>query len=323
VSTAQLDATLSIVIPARNAARTIDLLLGDLVGMELSGVEVVVVDDGSHDGTTPVIKQWAGRIPRLTVVDGPGRGPAAARNRGAARASGSWLAFIDADVRLPGDWLRRGLARIGTDVAVIEGLVRPAGGTDEGLVRHSATSHGNGVFVSANLWVRRDAFERVGGFDERYVAPWREDTDLGWRLAAIGVASATAPELVVLHPYYRRSVASLFGDAKRIRADTRLRRKFPEQSRSLQRRRRMRRSYLATAALLAAVPAGARRPAAGMVLAAAGTAWSIAAALWLVHDRGPAELQEWVELVVTAPALALWRTYWVARSNFEERVWFW
>jgi glycosyltransferase involved in cell wall biosynthesis len=323
VSTAQLDATLSIVIPARNAARTIDLLLGDLVGMELSGVEVVVVDDGSHDGTTAVIEQWAGRVPRLTVVNGPGRGPAAARNRGAAVASGPWLAFIDADVRLPPDWLQRGLARIGTDVAVIEGLVRPAGGANEGLVRHSATSHGNGVFVSANLWVRRDAFERVGGFDEDYFAPWREDTDLGWRLAAVGTASTTAPELVVLHPYYRRRVSSLFGDVKRIRADTRLRRKFPAQSRSLQPRRGMRCSYLATAALLAAVPAGARRPAAGVALAAAGTAWSFAAALWLVRDRGPAELSEWTELVVTAPALALWRTYWVARSNFEERVWFW
>jgi glycosyltransferase involved in cell wall biosynthesis len=323
VSTAHLDATLSIVIPARNAARTIGVVLGDLAEMDLTDVEVLVVDDGSEDGTPAVAGEWADRIPRLRVVDGPGRGPAAARNCGATMATGSWVAFIDADVRLPGDWLRRGLARIGTDVAVIEGLVRPAGGTDEGLVRHSATSHGNGVFVSANLWVRRDAFERVGGFDERYVAPWREDTDLGWRLAAIGEASATAPELVVLHPYYRRSVASLFGDAKRIRADTRLRRKFPEQSRSLQPRRRMRRTYLATAALLAAVPAGVRRPVAGMGLVAAGTAWSVAAALWLVRDRGPAELSEWAQLVVTAPALALWRTYWVARSNFEERVWFW
>ena len=180
--------------------------------------------------------------------------------------------------------------------------------------------------MTANLWVRRDAFERVGGFDERYdhVGPWREDTDLGWRLAAGGIATTTAPELVVVHPYYRRPIRSLFADAKRIRADARLRRKFPEQSRSLDPRRRMRRSYLATAALLAAAPTGARtRPALGIALAAAGTAWSVAAALPLVRDRGPAPLSEWAAFVVTAPALAVWRTYWVARSNLEERVWFW
>ena len=48
-----------------------------------------------------------------------------------------------------------------------------------------------------------------------------------------------------------------------------------------------------------------------------------ALALPLVQERGPAPLSEWAEFVVTAPALALWRTYWVARSNLEERVWFW
>jgi hypothetical protein len=211
-------------------------------------------------------------------------------------------------------------------VGVIEGLVRPSGGTDHGLVRHSATSDGNGVFVTANLWVRRRDFQRVGGFDERYddIGPWREDTDLGWRLTAAGVAAVTAPELVVLHPYYRRRIRSLFSDSKRIRADARLRRKFPEQSRSLDPRRRMRRSYLATVALLAAAPTGARtRPTLGMAVAAAGAAWSVVAALPLVRDRGPAPLSEWAAFVVTAPALAVWRTSWVARSNMEERVWFW
>src|SRR5687767_6987860 len=99
----------SIIIPARNARHTLGLLLDDLTEMALDGrAEVIVVDDASVDGTAELVDRRAQELGGLRLVTGPGGGPAAARNAGAAAAAGNWLAFTDADVRLPQDWLERG-----------------------------------------------------------------------------------------------------------------------------------------------------------------------------------------------------------------------
>ncbi|HZQ87776.1 MAG TPA: glycosyltransferase family A protein, partial [Acidimicrobiales bacterium] len=194
-----------IVVPARDVSATIGLLLDDLAAQSPEGVRVVVVDDASTDGTGDLVEARAAELPWLSLVRGTGAGPATARNLGAGAVNGGWLAFVDADVRLDPDWLRAGMAATGReDADVLEGVVVPRGGDDRGLVLHTASSSGGEVFVTANLWVRREAFERVGGFDASYQVPWREDTDLGWRLLAAGARARAAADVVVFHPHARR-----------------------------------------------------------------------------------------------------------------------
>jgi hypothetical protein len=90
----------SVIIPAFNAAGTIDDALSSVVGQTYPNVEVFVVDDGSADATADVAARWGTKV---TVVRQSNRGPGAARNAGLARANGSLVAFLDADdVWLPG-----------------------------------------------------------------------------------------------------------------------------------------------------------------------------------------------------------------------------
>ena len=315
-----------IVIPARDAAGTLGLLLDDLAAQHPDRARVVVVDDGSTDTTADLVAQRATGASWLSLVRGPGRGPAAARNAGAAAVEGPWLAFIDADVRLDEDWLQAGLrVTAEADADVVEGMVVPRGGDDRGLVLHTASSQGDEVFVTANLWVRRTAFEAVGGFDESYRVPWREDTDLGWRLQAAGARRAAAPGVTVFHPHARRRVRTLFREGARLDADTRLRARFPDRFALLLPRRGFRTTYAAFFLLLALAASVATSAPVGVVAVTACVAEvaSLLAVRNAVHERRRPFWWEWAALAAVAPALVVCRVFWVARANVAHRQSFW
>jgi glycosyltransferase involved in cell wall biosynthesis len=85
----------SVVIPAFNAERTIEQAVRSALGQSHDNLEVIVVDDGSTDGTPRLLETIDD--PRLTVLGQTNAGPAAARNAGIARATGAFVAFLDAD----------------------------------------------------------------------------------------------------------------------------------------------------------------------------------------------------------------------------------
>lgn len=166
----------SVIIPAHNEAeelpRTLPALREALAGLgALAGrSEVIVVDDGSTDGTAEVAERHgAGRVVRVAL-----RQISAVRNAGAAAARGELLVFVDADTVVPEATLR------GAVRAVAGGAV--GGGAP---VRFEAAVP-LGARVGLSLWnglartfrwaagcfvfARREAFEQVGGFDERYYA---------------------------------------------------------------------------------------------------------------------------------------------------------
>lgn len=93
----------SVVIPCRDAEPYIEAAVRSVLNQSLREVEVIVVDDGSQDGSFEVVRGLAERDRRVRLVRGDGRGPGAARNRGVELAAGTYLAFVDADdVMLPG-----------------------------------------------------------------------------------------------------------------------------------------------------------------------------------------------------------------------------
>ena len=89
--------TLSVIIPAYNAQDSIRRCVDSILRQEVEYLELILVDDGSTDGTSGLLDGMAKEDARVKVIHTPNGGPGAARNRGLEAASGEWIAFIDAD----------------------------------------------------------------------------------------------------------------------------------------------------------------------------------------------------------------------------------
>lgn len=129
--------------------------------------------------------------PGPEVVQGPRRGPAAARNVGWRCATAPWVAFLDDDIRLPPGWagyLAADLADQPGDVGASEGRIRvplPGDRRPTDWERNVAGLE-SGRWLTADLAYRRRVLEELGGFDERFPRAFREDADLGLRASGAG-----------------------------------------------------------------------------------------------------------------------------------------
>lgn len=90
-------ATLSIVVPAYNAEKTLDRCLESIVGQSFSDWNLILVDDGSNDLTPQCCNRWAERDCRISVVHQQNKGLSGARNAGISKASSPYITFVDAD----------------------------------------------------------------------------------------------------------------------------------------------------------------------------------------------------------------------------------
>ncbi|MEV4620873.1 glycosyltransferase [Asanoa sp. NPDC049573] len=111
---------LSVVVPVHNVLRYLDICLESLAGQTYRDLDVVLVDDGSTDGSGAVAAAWVARDPRFRLVSQANAGLGAARNAGAAVARGEYLAFVDADDVLPSyafEVLVGALEKTGSDFA--------------------------------------------------------------------------------------------------------------------------------------------------------------------------------------------------------------
>jgi len=194
----------SIIVPVRNGADDLRGLLAALEAQTLprERFEVVIGDDGSTDGGTDGLATDDGWV---RVYPGPPVSSYVARNRAVARSRGRILAFTDADCRPDPAWLERGIAALG-DGGVVAGMVRfrvPDKPTVWSLVDMDTFLDQErqvqaGVAVTANLWLHRELFDRVDGFDEEL----REfgDHDFVGRCVAAGAELQFAKDVVVVHP---------------------------------------------------------------------------------------------------------------------------
>ncbi|HSK95233.1 MAG TPA: glycosyltransferase, partial [Euzebyales bacterium] len=153
--------------------------------------EVLLVDDRRRPGAPLLDGPTPPRLHgRLRVLDGPGCGPAAARNVGWRAASGAWVAFLDDDVEVCEDWLAA-LATdldVGGDVAGSQGRIHVPLPVDRRPTDWERNVAGleRARWATADMAYRRAALIAVGGFDERFPRAYREDADLGLRITARG-----------------------------------------------------------------------------------------------------------------------------------------
>lgn len=166
-------------IPAHNAERFIGAALASALGQSHSELEVVVVDDGSTDGTAAVVESWARRDPRVRLVRTARRGVGAARNLAVAEARGALIAPLDADDLWAPEKLARQLAVLRAAPADVGLVYCWSRGVDEtGRVimaswsRRTATGAvldavivENFVGNASTALFRRAAFEATGGYD--------------------------------------------------------------------------------------------------------------------------------------------------------------
>jgi CDP-glycerol glycerophosphotransferase len=114
--------TVSVVVPVYQGEEHLGDALASVLGQRYRHLEVIVVDDGSTDGSRAVAEAFAARDPRVRVLSQPNAGQSAARNRAVEEATGTYLTFVDADDLVTRDGLDvavRGLERSGSDVAVM------------------------------------------------------------------------------------------------------------------------------------------------------------------------------------------------------------
>jgi glycosyltransferase involved in cell wall biosynthesis len=308
-----------VVVPVRDRRELLLTLLRALDAQTFRDFEVVVVDDGSSDGSDREAEQAviAGRPVRVLRLHQ--LGAVAAREEGVAAAAADVLAFTDSDCAPEPEWLAAGMGAIDQGADMVHGRTLPA--RPMRPLERSVGAGDEGLFPTCNIFYRRSAFDAVGGFDRAAARRlgfrtnaraqglgFGEDTLLGWRVSRSGGAVHYAPDAVVRHhvlpPDFRDWVSrcwmaaafpALLADVPELR-DRMVRRGvlFGERSRVPM--------YVTGAALLA------RRPR----VAAAATAWW-AFVRWRELRRTPATVTEQLvalpqELgldVVTGAALAV------------------
>lgn len=199
--------SVDIVVVTYNSARHIGDCLENILSQgELKDrVSVIVVDNHSSDETLGVLKGFEGRLPSLQIIKNRrNRGFGAAVNQGAALGCGDYVFVLNPDTRLePGalGTLSRDAVRTQPHgFAAWEARQAPY---EHPKVYDPVTLETNWA-SGACVLLHRDAFEKVGGFDEN-IFLYAEDVDLSWRLRKRGYKLRFVPQAVVIHDTYQEA----------------------------------------------------------------------------------------------------------------------
>ncbi|MFS8523429.1 MAG: glycosyltransferase [Limnochordales bacterium] len=184
----------SVIIPTYNRRELLRRTLLSLADQTYPAdrFEVVVVDDGSADGTGEMVKSL--RVPySLKYVRQPNRGRAAARNAGVRAADADLLIFLDSDVAVAREFVEAHVEAHTEPMRVVKGPVIHVDSLDVPLdAEPKLTDFSSAFFATANVSVARRHFEEAGMFNEVFREYGWEDLEAGDRLRALGLRSFTA-----------------------------------------------------------------------------------------------------------------------------------
>ena len=219
--------TLSVIIPAHDAAGTLAAALDCLLAQTRRDWQAIIVDDGSRDSTRQVAEAYIARDRRFSLLanDGPAEGVSAARNRGIATASGRWVMFLDADDTIATTFVERMVGRLeaapGAKVAYCGSIRITASGrrrppwfsTEVARAPFETLARSFPIVVHGAVLDRALVVEQHG-FDTSLRTA--EDMDFFQRIARTGVAFLPVPEPLAL---YHMRPGSLSTDVRAMLGD--------------------------------------------------------------------------------------------------------
>ncbi|MBD2038336.1 glycosyltransferase family 2 protein [Leptolyngbya sp. FACHB-321] len=220
----------SVVIPTYNRKPILEKCLKALELQQfdagaIAGYEVVVVDDGSTDGTVDWLQTNASIFPHVRLFQQDHQGPAAARNLGVEKASGDTIIFIDSDLVVTEGFLQahaEGLQRgqrsavsgqplkqtqnfptphslLPTPVFTYGRVINTANFDDPTAEPYKLTDFSAAYFATGNVAIARTWLEKAGLFDTRFQLYGWEDLELGVRLKQLGLTLIKCPDAVGYH----------------------------------------------------------------------------------------------------------------------------
>ncbi len=186
-------------------------------GSPVAGYEIVLVDDGSTDGTVDWIQASAAEFPHVRLLQQDHQGPAVARNLGVQQAQGDTIVFIDSDlVVLPdfldchGKALEKAYAEKGSDRVFTYGrVVNTCNFEDPTSEPFKITDYSQAFFATGNVAIARHWLEAAGLFDTQFQLYGWEDLELGVRLKQLGLSLVKVPAAVGYHWHPPFSLAEI------------------------------------------------------------------------------------------------------------------
>lgn len=184
----------SVIVPVYNGGKGFERCLAGIHSSTYASYELIVVDNGSTDGSASIAKNHGAEVLHCPGPSGPG----AARNMGAQNARGAILFFVDADVVVYPETLMQIVRNFEQDseLAAVFGSYDDSPAAQNFLSQYKNLLHHfvhqNASSQASTFWggcgaIRKKVFHKVGGFDqERYPTPSIEDIELGCRMHSLG-----------------------------------------------------------------------------------------------------------------------------------------
>ncbi len=197
---------ISIIIPLYNSEKTLEKCLHAIFNSKYQNFEVLVVDDGSKDNSLKIAESFPCNILKLKH----NQGASVARNWGAKNAKGDILLFIDSDIVIKSDTLNQFADSLKSYPAVF-GIYSQKPGVDgllslyQNFYAHKSikeTKELTSMFYSYCAAIKKEIFDKVGGFDESWVRATFEDVEFGMRVTANGHQIYLNKDIEVVHYNY-------------------------------------------------------------------------------------------------------------------------
>jgi GT2 family glycosyltransferase len=221
----------SVVIVNYNGKHYLKDCIDSILGSMPANYEIIVADNNSSDDSVPYIQAaFAPHLQKMKfLVLDKNYGPAKARNKAMEIANGKYVAFLDNDTKVDKDWLITAIDLFRSDetIGCIQCKLLLMDQKDrfdyageyldhKGFLVQRALhkeidqgQHDQYVEIlaakSAGMFIRKDVFEKINGFDEDYFI-YVEETDLGWRSWHLGYKTVFCPESIVYHKFSTSSI---------------------------------------------------------------------------------------------------------------------